>query len=144
MVWHTVKSSSGSDTVIRKAKKAEELLIEVAFFKSVAPDGEVLMAFLSRDPVAMTIGHTTWHMFPPLCSFFPLIQKLGHKGIVVSHYVFDRMVQSSMQRKSRQLHGLYHLRATGSAGGIDGGLSDLLDWHVSTACGNNDGQNALK
>ena len=67
-----------------------------------------------------------------------------HKGIVVNHYVFDRMVQSSMQRKSRQLHGLYHLRATGSAGGIDGGLSDLLDWHVSIVCGNHDGQNAPK
>ena len=129
---------------LEKVKKADELVIEVAFLKTDLPDGEVLMAFLSRDPVSLAGGKTTWHMLPALCSFFPSIQKLGHKGIVVSHYVFDRLVQSSMQRKVRQLRGLYHLKAIGSEGGKAGGLPDLLDWNVSTACGNHDGQNALK
>ena len=144
LVWSTIKSTDGRSTVTRKARRGEELLIEVAFLKAVAPDGEILLAFLARDPVPLSEGKKTWHMFPPMCSFFPLVQKLGHKGIVVSHYVFDRLVQSSLQRKARQRHGLYHLQSSGSEGGVAGGLPDLLDWVASTACGNHDGQNALK
>ena len=105
---------------------------------------ETRLAFLSRDPVPLTNGKSAWHMFGPLASFFPLLQRIGHKGVVVTHYVFDRMAFSSLERKARQRHALYHLRAGGSEGGVDGGLPDLLDWVCSTACGNHDGQNALK
>ena len=82
-------------------------------------------------------------MLPAACAFFLLIRRLGHKGIVISHYVFDRAVQSSLERKLRQRHGLYHLRMAG----VDcesGGLADLVDWVVSTPCANHDAQNAFK
>ena len=144
LTWHTVKSEHKEGAVTRKAKKADDLLIEVGFLKTTTSAGEPVLAFLSRDPVPMSGGKSAWHMMPPLTAFFPLVQRIGHKGIVVTHYVFDRMAQSSMSKRARQRHGLYHLYAGGSEGGVDGGLPDLLDWVVSTACGNHDGQNALK
>ena len=127
----------------QESNKSDELLVEVAFIRTTDSNGEPVAAFLSKDPMPLSNGKSTWHMLPAACAFFPLIQRLGHKGIVISHYVFDRAVQSSLERKMRQRHGLYHLRMAG-VDGESGGLADLVDWVVSTPCANHDVQNALK
>ena len=143
LTWHTVQAEHQGGKVKRKAKKSDELLVEVAFLRTTDSTGELVTAFLTKDPVPLSNGKTTWHMLPAACAFFPLIQKLGHKGIVITHYVFDRAVHSSLERKMRQRHCLYHLKMA-DVDGEAGGMADLLDWMVSTACANHDAQNALK
>lgn len=37
-----------------------------------------------------------------------MLKRLGHKGISISHYCFDRALFSTLERKQLQRHALYH------------------------------------
>ena len=39
---------------------------------------------------------------------FPMLKRLGHKDIRISHYCFDRALFSTLERKQLQRHALYH------------------------------------
>ena len=144
LTFHTEVSEHAGHKVQRRAHKADELLIEIAFVKTTDADGSPVLAFLTRDPVPLTEGKKQWNMAIPLLKFFPLVQQLGHKGIVVTSYVFDRLAQSSMSRIAFQRHAVYHLKVADEEDNVLGSMPDLLDWPVSTACANHDLQNALK
>ena len=130
--------------VVRNAGKAEEFLIERAFLRSTDESGAPVMVSLGRDPALLGDGKSAWHMFTALTRFFPLVQAIGHTGIVVTHYVFDRAIWSALTRLARQRHALYHKVCADQGSESEGAHRELLDWCVTTACANHDCQNALK
>ena len=91
----------------RTLGKPEEFLIERGFLKLVTAGGDVRMASLCRGPVSLAEGKTAWHMLTPMARFCPTPQKLGHRGIVVSHYMFDRGAWASLGRLASQRHDLF-------------------------------------
>ena len=74
-----------------------------------------------------------------------MLKRLGHKGISISNYCFDRALFSTLERKQLQRHALYHEPSVVGAEKVGArALDDLQDWVVCTACANHDAQNALK
>ena len=132
--------------VVRNAGKAEEFLIERGFLRSTDSNGQPTMVCLGRDPLPLRDGKSAWHMFSALTRFFPLVQTLGHRGIIVSHYVFDRAMWAPLTRLVQQRHALFHQFACerGERTEAESAQMQLLDWCVSTPCANHDCQNALK
>jgi hypothetical protein len=138
------KSTLGGHTVRRYAGKSVEFLVERGFVKTSDGVGEPIVASLARDPVPLLHGKTAWHMFPPACAFFPLLQRLGHAGIAVSHYCFDRAVFDPLMEKLRQRHAMYHAVQRQNPASDWTPVQECLDWVVGTPCANHDCQNALK
>ena len=131
--------------VVRKAGRQVEFLVERAFLCTVSPAGEKHTTCVLTDPTPLDKGKTAWCEFSAACRFFPLVRMLDHRGIVVSHYVFDRALQSSLSRKMQQRHGLYYEVSGGpSPRQGDIALQELLDWIVNTPCAAHDCHNSLK
>jgi hypothetical protein len=131
--------------IVRKAGVGTELLIERAFVKTTSASGSPVVVCLFRDPTPLTHGKTVWHHFSAACKFFPFLRTLGHEGIIVSHYCFDRAVFQAARRRFQQRHKLYYITHRGDsdmAGKMV--LLELLDWDVSTGCAAHDCQNALQ
>jgi len=94
----TTRLASGR-VVKRSAGSGTEFLVQMAFLKYYQDSGEARMACLVDDPTPMANGKSAWHHFAAASAFFPTIRSLGHSGVVVSHYVFDRAVFASTARK---------------------------------------------
>ena len=141
---HVAQRASGQH-VVRTAGRGLELLLQRVFLKTIAPSGEHLVTAYFRDPVPLDNGKGAWPCFTAACECFPMLKTMGHMGISISHYCFDRALYSSLGRILRQRHMLYHEMAiSGSSNEGEAILSQMTDWVVTTACANHDCQNALK
>ena len=116
-----------------------EYLVERLFV--VTHIGE--MAVLFRDLVRLD-DKATWCLFSVGRQFCPTARELGHRGLCVSHYSFDRATFSALGRKFRQLHGHVHAQIARALPAHEAKLLELRDWYVSTPCGSHDAHNALK
>lgn len=139
----TAKLPSGK-RIVRKAGRGAELLVERAFLKTSGGAGPAKVVCLFSDPTPLSEGKGAWQHFVACCKFFPMVRNLGHKGIVVQHYVFDRAIQSAMAKRTFQRHEMYYKAKAGVATEGELAFLQLQDWHVSTGCANHDCQNALQ
>ena len=131
--------------VVRKAGRGLEYLLERGFVVSTNSRGELLKAALFKAPTPLDKGKGAWQCFSASCDFFPILRRLGHRGIAISHYVFDRALFASLQTKQKQRHALYYeLLGGGEEKSGELALADLQDWVIGTGCANHDSQNALK
>ena len=94
--------------VVRKAGRGLEYLLERGFVVSTNSRGELLKAALFKAPTPLDKGKGAWQCFSASCDFFPILRRLGHRGIAISHYVFDRALFASLQTKQKQRHALYY------------------------------------
>jgi hypothetical protein len=81
-----------------------------------------------------------------MTEFFPLLKRLGHKGISITHVAFDRAGEASLARKREQLHEAYFksMKPDDPDELDDWHLSYLLDWLVHTGCTLHDVHNGFK
>ena len=76
-----------------------------------------------------------------------MLKKMGHKGISISHYVFDRGPFASIHSLLHARHRLYHERRRASVGASGGHVDEMeehSDWVAATGCAQHDLSNALK
>ena len=125
--------------VHRRGGSMHEYLVERLFV--VAHTGE--KAVLFKDPVRLA-DKATWCEFIVARQFFPIARELGHRGICVSHYSFDRATFSALDTKFKQLHRHVHAQLARALPAHEAALLELRDWYVSTPCGNHDAHNGLK
>ncbi len=105
----TVSSPSPiAGRVVRKAGRGLEYLLERGFVVSTNGRGELLKAALFKPPTPLDKGKGAWQCFSASCDFFQTLRRLGHPGIAISHYVFDRALFASLLIKQKQLHALYY------------------------------------
>ena len=110
----TVSSPSPiAGKIVRKAGRGLEYLLETAFVVTTNGNGELLKAALFKPPTPLDKGKGAWQCFSASCDFFPMLRRLGHRGIAISHYVFDRALFGSLQTKQKQRHALYYELAGG-------------------------------
>ena len=140
----TVASLDDGRRRVRKAGHAVEFLMEKAFLTTKTHTGQKLVQCLFRDPVQLSSGKTAWHAFTAACQFFPMLRTLGHTGIAVSHYAFDRALYSTLARRMHQRHGLYYKVTAHEANDGLVSFEELTDWVVTTGCASHDTHNALK
>lgn len=137
--------TASSRTVVRKAGRVVEFLLQRGFVRTNNAAGAPQVAALLAAPIPLDLGKSAYNLFTALCEFFPVLRKLGHTGICISHFAFDRAAFSAMQKRLHQRTALYYEVA--AAGGPKEGevaLAELLDWVVVTPCANHNVQNSLK
>ena len=127
----------GSSFVHRKAKAANEFLVDRCFYSGHSSTGEVLSSVVFRDPFSMSEGKKGWNIMAACMNSGPPLRAFGFNGPAISHYVFDRGYYSQMAIMCRQWH--FHMRNQNQ--GDDQQLPNLLDFVTSVGdclhdCGN--------
>jgi hypothetical protein len=130
--------------VQRRGRSCVEFHLQRGWYKTIGPDGDVLIATLLREPIPLTSGKTSWHLFSAAQEFACLTQDQGHTGICITHYAFDRAVFSALSSKLSQRHELSQERRGASVSSSSGIPASWLDWTVATGCALHDAQNGLK
>ena len=130
-------------TLRRQGGRSTEYLLQKGFVLVPRLSGVVEVTALFGEPKPLSNGKDTWCMYAAAKAFFPTLRELGHRGISLSHYAFDRAVFSACSRKMLQLH-MEKDEAYSTRNPDDAALSRLTNWQVLTPCCNHDVQNALK
>eukprot|EP00974_Lingulodinium_polyedra_P119137 11170003-Lingulodinium_polyedra.AAC.1 len=111
----------------------------------LGPDGAARTAAVLREPLALTNGKGALPVFAATIDFVDTLREMGHKGIAVHHYCFDRALCSALGRLLQQ----HHLsmanseEASSSSNTNQGTLQYLAEWIVVNGCCNHDVHNAL-
>ena len=92
----------------RRGGRALEFLIEMAWVSARTAGGKWETCVLFRDPQPMTEGKKADHNFMAARRFFPMLRQLGHRGICVSYYCFDRKLQRALQRRIAAMNRMYY------------------------------------
>eukprot|EP00969_Alexandrium_andersonii_P136557 6041182-Alexandrium_andersonii.AAC.1 len=138
-----VQKVTESKKVRRVGGSLHELLVQRSFFKFRGLDGQEKVWCYFRDPVPLDKGKTAGCMYTAMVRFFPLLRALGHQGLALSHYAFDRAAFSALERMARQRHALQYGAGSVARSPEDEVLA-LTDWVLSTGCAAHDSQNALR
>jgi hypothetical protein len=101
------------------------------------------MCILLDDMKGLGLGKKAWNHFTAGCSYFPLLRHIGHKGISITHYAFDRLLLEPLMGMFGARHNLYYSEH-GPDLGDEGFLFRLTDWVVGTGCAGHDLSNSLK
>lgn len=144
----SVRLSAGglvpNEPIERRGKHCVEFLLQRGWYKTLGPDGGIKMTPLLGDPVPLTLGKTAWHLYSAAQDFTPLLQEMGHDGISISHYAFDRAIYAPLLRKLLQRHGLQQARQEATQQAQPVVPRHLLNWVVGTGCAMHDAQNGFK
>eukprot|EP00974_Lingulodinium_polyedra_P024357 2358640-Lingulodinium_polyedra.AAC.1 len=60
--------------------------------KSLGTSGEVQMAMLFGEPLPLSQGESSWHLFAAATKFCPMLRRAGHSGVAIFHLATDRAV----------------------------------------------------
>eukprot|EP00974_Lingulodinium_polyedra_P032801 3156854-Lingulodinium_polyedra.AAC.1 len=90
--------------VVRYYYEGHEYLMQVGYGMSLEADGSPQYKVVLADPVALRAGESTWCLWSAARDFLPTLKKMGHLGISVHHYVFDRKYYTSLGRCLSQRH----------------------------------------
>ena len=138
----------GGKKVVRVGGSTQEYLVQQGFLRRFDVDGVAHTAAVLRDPMPLTEGKGAWPIFAAGCEFAPTLREMGHMGIAVQHYLFDRGLGATLQRSFKQRHKLLATqRGTMTAPNgsvVSPELAELLEWTVGSGCGAHDTRNALK
>eukprot|EP00974_Lingulodinium_polyedra_P042656 4095319-Lingulodinium_polyedra.AAC.1 len=110
--------------------QAVEFLVQKGYLKTVPHISGPVVCCLYKPPVPLTEGKKGWNLFQAYLEFFPHLRSLGHTGLIVSHYVFDRAIASVMGRRIKQHHGIFYLLQQGGPEdpSVPADLLADLDW----------------
>lgn len=130
--------------VVRVGGSLEEFYLEKVFAAYQDIDGIEQIAALFRDPLPLT-SKLAWYLFACGKAFIPLARGLGHRGILVHHYAFDRAVYSALVMRFGAWHDLRHTQRPDNGNAcIQSELLWLTEWIVATGCCCHDVHNSLK
>ena len=129
---HTIRVDG--DAATRKGGAAMEFYLHRLFLKFSAGT-EQRVCVLFDDPWPMTHGKGAWCSFAIGHALFPTARRLGHRGLVIQHYCFDRALYSACLRIFEQYHALqYRGNRLVETSGKSLAYLSLLEWVVGTAC----------
>lgn len=131
-------------TVKRYGKETEEFLVQHGYIRTLDVFGHASTVAILRDPLPLTNGKGALATFSAFKSFFQTPRQLGHRGICIAHYAFDRALLSSVGRLLKQYHKLLAPQFAAPQLGKDSGALELLEWVVITGCALHDAHNGLK
>ena len=136
-------TKDGNTVILRKGRHIHELLVERAWFYTQGREGRGRGAIVLREPRSLNVGKGYWNLYAAMEDSVPLVKGMGHVGISVSHYGFDRQPLASLEPLIRARHTKFHKDA-GDVVGPAGVPPELLDWVCVTGCAAHDCANSLK
>ena len=125
-------ASHGDAKVRRIGKATEEYYIQQAWYVYCDPHGHLQTSVVLTDPLPLTRGKRLPSLLACALEFLQQPRSLGHEGIVVHHYVFDRGLYEGLTRLLRQWHmdDAFNRDATPHMRQV----LYYLDWVMPTAC----------
>ena len=108
---YTAKAESGQ-TVVRKGGHGTDFLMQRAYLRTSDDKGDPVITCILSDPVPMSEGKSATHQYTAAKDFLPLVKEIGHRGVCISHYCFDRAGFAPVSKLLKQRHCLYHHKAT--------------------------------
>ena len=139
-----VSASSGDVKFVRTGAETQEFLVQHAFYRTYAYSQTPTTVVVLKDPTPLQHGKTATAIFGIAVDHLRTPRQLGHSGISVCHYAFDRAVQKPMERMFKQYHAHLAPDFEALSGGKGWVFLALLEWVESTGCGLHDIHNALK
>ena len=126
----------------RDGKQTHEYLAQVSFIRYENADGDMVSQCRFAPPLPLTQGKTAIAIFSAGRKFGPTLRQLGHRGIVIQHYCFDRACLSSVGKLCLQEH---RKNAKGfGATPAESTYLEQLEWSEMIGCALHDAHNALK
>ena len=143
MRTHHRNRSTVKDIVVRRDGKAtHEFLAQVVFLRYEDAPNLCVDRVAFAPPLPMTHGKSALAHFSASLEFMSSVRAMGHKGILVHQYCFDRALSSAMTRLLQQHHQLeaplYGASATESK------YLARLEWVEGAGCSLHDAHNSLK
>lgn len=142
----TAKSSSDVQ-VSRTGRTTDEYLVEHAFVRYVDAGGQHHSTVVLKDPLPLTNGKSAWALYACATNFIETARAMGHTGISVCHYAFDRAAYSALARHLRHRHQIdaaSRASQSSSSASVSSRVLELTEWVISTPCGLHDIHNSLK
>jgi hypothetical protein len=140
----TITAGQGQDyTVRRQGRDTEEFLVQHTFVRFLDGLGRHRTAMVLREPLPLTEGKSGLALFSAAVEFNRTARELGHTGISVAHYSFDRAAYSAVGRYLKQHHKLLEPSFDGSAQGLTREALSLSEWVVCSPCALHDGHKSL-
>ena len=128
----------------RVGGQSQELLLQQGFLRFVDSLGREQTRAILRDPLPLSHGKGSWPIFACFKQFFPSPRDLGHRGVLVEHFAFDRALFSSLRRLILQDRSMRQASRAATLPSAEAVLGPLLQWQVFTGCSCHDVHNALK
>ena len=104
MVRKRFAQAMGPEKVVREGGDDAELLVQRAIYRFVDGTGTSHTAIQVRDPLPLRHGKTGDAIFAASIDFLKTLREMGHCGIVLHHYAFDRGMHEFLFRRFRQHH----------------------------------------
>lgn len=125
--------------VRRSGRRSNDLLMQRLFVQDCAGDAAILFT----EPLALE-DKSTWSHYEAFRRLLPTGRELGHEALLVSFHCFDRALESSMDRRIRQLRESLRQRDLAARPEGQAHLRHLLSWHLSVGCILHDTHNSLR
>ncbi len=140
-----ISKAAGVRPTRREFSEGVEYLLQTAWVKTTDPVGYPVQMVLMKQCVPLTEKKTALEEFTAYNRFAHHPRMLGHGGILLMHYCFDRQMYSALSRLARQKSELYYdILSGGRPRTPDNKLKQIKEIVLSTACCAHDVQNALK
>ena len=138
------KGSSSKVEVVRQGRDTEEYQVQHVFYRTLDAEGVPVTTTVLRDPLPLTSGKTALAMYSAGVAFFRSARQLGHVGISVCTYTWDRAAYSAQARLWKQHHMMLAPGFAAPSQGLDSDALTMLEWIETTPCCQHDCHNALK
>lgn len=119
-------------------RATSEYLVQHMYYRTYGSTGRARTCLVIRDPLPLTSGKSAWALWSAGQEFKRTPMQIGHTGISIVHYVFDRAGYSALLRMNKQFHAHLHDSQMSTP------LQKLQEWVVSSGCGLHDCHNGLK
>ena len=103
--FHFTGQKKDQGPLARVGTELSEFLVERVFFKSTSVLGEDLGVAMVMPARCLDHGKGAWQCMSALLDV-PTLKELGHVGISVSHYAFDRGIYPSLCPKVHRRHAM--------------------------------------
>ena len=126
------KASHSSAKVRRIGRATEEYYIQQAWYVYRDCHGRLRSSVVLSDPLPLTEGKKLPSLLACALQFLEQPRALGHEGVVVYHYAFDRGLYEGLTRVLRQWH--MHDAAHRPVSQHIRQMLYYLDWVMATPC----------
>ena len=136
-------------SMTREGGASHELLCQRAMYRTRdRTTGGWQTVAMIRDPVPLVHGKGAGPVFSAAVEFLPTLRQMGHRGIAIHHYAFDRALHAPLVRRFKQHHARlapqWAAPTEPEAGPARLFPPALLEWVLDTGCCNHDVHNGLK
>jgi hypothetical protein len=130
-------------TSVRRGRQGVEFLVRNQFIRCLRHDGSTIDRAIVDDPVHLSEGKSAPAIFELCLRSWKSLRSLGHSGVAIEHYAFDRCGYEMLSRLFRGWHkvnaSMYDQMST-----LPSDVFRMTELVVSTACALHDAQNAYR